>query len=546
MSNNEPIPFKRKAPAAERILEQLRESERIFALLVASVKDYGIFMLDVEGRVSTWNAGAELIQGYIADEIIGQHFSIFYTPDAVLSKHPQYELERAVSSGGFEEEGWRVRKDGTRFWAAVTITPVYHQDQLLGFANVVRDLSERRQAEVQREEAVRQAEIFRLLVSNVKDYAIFMLDENGIVKTWNEGAQRIQGYTAEEIIGQHFSKFYLHEARNIQHPQRELRIAASEGSYEEEGWRVKKDGSRFWASVVITAVWQDKKLVGFAKVTRDLTERRAAEEARKEAARQEAQFRLMVESVKDYAIFMLDPSGNVKTWNAGAERINGYTREEIVGKHFSTFYPQDARDRRHPEKELEIASETGWYEEEGWRLKKDGSMFWANVLITAVKENGELIGFVKVTRDLTERRAAEKARERAYEDVRKANDELQLIAYSVSHELQEPVTAITSYSKLLKSRYSGRLGSDADEFLSIIDTGAKTAARLVDDLWLYARISKPDAPHSRTSIGKLLRDAQEELANLISKRSAEITHHGYDSFPILIATVTRFATCLKN
>jgi PAS domain S-box-containing protein len=252
-------------------------------------------------------------------------------------------------------------------------------------------------------------EQFRMLVNGVKDYAIFMLDPQGIVATWNPGAERIKGYTAEEIIGRHFSTFYTEEDRQADKATREIRIATDTGHYEEEGWRVRKDGSRFWANVVLTALRDaDGTLRGFAKVTRDLSERRRAEEQLRQS---EERFRLLVSGVTDYAIFMLDATGHVMTWNAGAERIKGYRADEIIGRHFSCFYMQEDLAAGKTDMELEVASREGKYVEEGWRLRKDGSRFWASVVITVVRgADGQLRGFSKVTRDVTERRESERIR----------------------------------------------------------------------------------------------------------------------------------------
>jgi PAS domain S-box-containing protein len=258
-------------------------------------------------------------------------------------------------------------------------------------------------------------ELHRLLVESVQDYAIFALDAQGYILSWNAGAQRFKGYTAEEIVGKHFSIFYPQERIAEGYPEYELREAARVGRFEDEGWRLRKDGTRFWANVVITALRDSSgELVGYAKVTRDLSERREAEEALRLS---EERFRLLVQGVKDYAIFLLDPQGHIATWNAGAQRIKGYTSEEIIGKHFSIFYPPERVAERFPQYELKVATEVGQYEDEGWRVRKDGTRFWANVLITALRnKRGELVGFGKVTRDLTERRMAE---ERALEDARR-------------------------------------------------------------------------------------------------------------------------------
>jgi PAS domain S-box-containing protein len=261
-----------------------RPDDDRFRLLVQGVLDYGIFMLDTEGRISSWNAGAERIKGYTAGEIIGKHFSVFYPAEDVAAGKPTWELEVAVEQGRLEDEGWRLRKDGSRFWANVVITALYdEQGRLQGFGKVTRDMTERRNAEL----ALRESEErFRLLVQSVQDYGIFMLDTEGRISSWNTGAERIKGYTAEEIIGKHFSVFYPAEDVAAGKPTWELEVAVEQGRLEDEGWRLRKDGSRFWANVVITALYDEQgRLHGFGKVTRDMTERRNAEQALRERRR---------------------------------------------------------------------------------------------------------------------------------------------------------------------------------------------------------------------------------------------------------------------
>jgi PAS domain S-box-containing protein len=242
-------------------------------------------------------------------------------------------------------------------------------------------------------------------VAALPDYAIFLLDSDGRIRSWNAGAERIKGYQASEIIGRHLSEFYTAEDQAAGRPQQLLDIAASRGVVRDEGWRVRKDSTRFWAEVTLTALRNpDGTVRGFAKVTRDQTSKRLVEEGLRQS---EEKFRLLLEGVKDYAIFMLDPMGRVASWNRGAELIKGYTADEIVGQHFGRFYPADDLARGKPDWELLQAVEQGQYEEEGWRLRKDGTRFWASVLITAVRnDRGELRGFAKVTRDLSERKRA--------------------------------------------------------------------------------------------------------------------------------------------
>jgi PAS domain S-box-containing protein len=259
-------------------LSKTLPEERRYHYLISGISDYAIYMLDPDGRVSSWNAGAHRFKGYVAQEILGQHFSHFYTPEDRDSDLPKRALATALAEGKYEAEGWRVRKDGTRFWAHVVIDPIYDEDGvLLGYAKVTRDVTARKQAE----EALRESEQrFRLLVQGVTDYALYMLSPEGIVTNWNSGAERIKGYAEAEIVGSHFSRFYTPEEDAAGVPRRALSTAASDGRFEAEGYRVRKDGSRFWAHVIIDAIRDDRgQLVGFAKITRDLTEKKKAAEA---------------------------------------------------------------------------------------------------------------------------------------------------------------------------------------------------------------------------------------------------------------------------
>jgi PAS domain S-box-containing protein len=270
-------------------------------------------------------------------------------------------------------------------------------------------------------------EPFRLFIESVQDYAIFMLDPEGRIASWNAGAERTKGYKASEIIGRHFSTFYAKEDVHSGKPQRLLALAEKEGHAQDEGWRVRKDGSKFWASVTITAIRDsDGKLIGFGKVTRDLTERRRAELALR---RSEERSRLFIDAVQDYAIFMLDPEGCVSSWNTGAERIKGYKASEIIGQHFSRFYPEEEVRAGKPAWELEVATREGRFEDEGWRVRKDGSRFWASVIITAVKDgSGNLLGFSKVTRDFTERMRAQRSLEESKQKLQASEKSLRQLS----------------------------------------------------------------------------------------------------------------------
>lgn len=291
-------------------------------------------------------------------------------------------------------------------------------------------------------EAHLKEEQFRLFMEVVPDYAIFMLDPEGRVSTWNAGAARIKGYSASEIIGRHFSCFYPWEDALSGKPQRLLGLATKNGHVEDEGWRVRKDGTTFWANVTIVAVRDHNgKLLGFGKVTHDLTEKRRSELA---LSRSEDQFRFMAEAVRDYAIFMLDPDGHVSTWNTGAERIKGYSAGEILGHHFSCFYPEEEVRAGKPARDLREALHNGRLEDEWWRRRKDGSLFWANVIITPVRNSeGKLLGFAKITRDMTERMQKERSlRELSVHLLQMQDEERKRIGRDLHDTLGQCVTAM--------------------------------------------------------------------------------------------------------
>jgi PAS domain S-box-containing protein len=295
------------------------DDARRFELLVRGVTDYAIYMLDLDGYITSWNTGAERIKGYTDAEILGEHFSLFFTPEDQQRDFPKYILAQARKNGRFESEGWRVRKNGARFWANAVIDAIRdNKGQLIGFAKITRDMTERQAAQETLRESERQ---FRLLVSGVTDYALFMLDPQGIVTNWNQGAERIKGYSAEEIVGQHFSRFYTEADRRNGMPGRALNIARSEGRFEAEGWRVRKDGTMFWANVIVDPIRdEDGQLIGFAKITRDITERRNAELAlqkaqaeRDHAQRLEALGKLTGGVAHDFNNLLMIVSGHLET-----------------------------------------------------------------------------------------------------------------------------------------------------------------------------------------------------------------------------------------
>ena len=327
---------------------------------------------------------------------------------------------------------------------------------------------------------------FELLVQSVTDYAIFMLDLGGQIVSWNAGARRFKGYEAEEIIGEHFSRFYTPQDQAAGIPALALATAEQEGRFEAEGWRVRKDGTHFWANVVIDPIRDPSgQLIGFAKVTRDLTDRRAAQEALRKS---EERFRMLVESVTDYAIYMLDPVGTITSWNSGAERAKGYKAEEILGENFARFYTEEDRIAGLPSRALHGAERDGRYESEGWRIRKDGTRFWANAVIDAIRDStGKLIGFAKVTRDLTERRESQQALEDARVAIMQAQkmDAIGKLTGGVAHDFNNLLAVIVGSLDLARMRLAS--GGEVERFLDNAMAAAERGATLTQRMLAFAR-----------------------------------------------------------
>ena len=370
---------------------------------------------------------------------------------------------------------------------------------------------------------------FRLLIDSVTDYAIYMLDAQGAVVSWNPGAQRFKGYEEDEILGEHFSRFYTDEDKATELPRRALETADREGRFEAEGWRVRKDGSRFWAHVVIDPI-RDKSgvLIGYAKITRDLTDRKRAQEALRLS---EERFRLLVESVSDYAIYMLDPTGIVSSWNLGAQRFKGYSPDEIIGQHFSRFYTDEDRAIDFPSRALATAAGEGRFEAEGWRVRKDGTRFWAHVVIDSIRaDDGTLLGFAKITRDLTERKEAQRALEKAREAFFQAQkiEAVGQLTGGIAHDFNNLLMAVLGSLELLKRRVP-----EDPRVHRLIDNAHQAAQRgasLTQRMLAFAR--RQDLSLAPVEIPELVRGMADLLQRSLGPTVAIETR-----FPLTIAPV---------
>ena len=332
---------------------------------------------------------------------------------------------------------------------------------------------------------------YELLVANISDYAIYMLDPAGRIISWNAGARRFNGYTEQEVLGTYCARFLTPEDRDAGLPQRALEIALREGRYESEGWRVSKDGSRFWANVVIEPAYTpDGEHIGFANVTRDITDRKAAQDALRAS---EQQFRLLVQGVIDYAIYMLSPEGLVTNWNSGAERIKGYTLDEVVGTYYGRFFTQEDQRDGMPERALATAAREGRYESEGCRVRKDGTQFWAHAVVDALHdEDGKLVGFAKITRDITEKRKATESLEQARAALFQAQkmESIGQLTGGVAHDFNNLLAVVSNGIDILRTDAPG---TNQTRVLDSMRRAVDRGATLTQQLLSFAR-QQPLAP----------------------------------------------------
>jgi PAS domain S-box-containing protein len=438
----------RLVPAIRRALENaaereahkqqedaLRENEARLRLLVDGIRDFAIFMLDPSGRVTSWNSGAKATYGYEDQEVLGQHFALFYLPEDVKRARPALNLRAAVLSERFEEDSFRIGKNDSRFHAHIAITALYNPaGHLVGFTHLTRDISERRRTA----DAQRRREALATAILDTALDAVISIDHHARVQEWNPAAQRLFGYAREEALGRPLDEIIVPESlRNVYHDGLTHYLLTGAGSLIGRPIELllrRKDEVEFSAELSISRAPTEEPLRCTA-IIRDITERKKMEAALRES---EERYRRLVEGVKDYAIYLLDPAGRVASWNAGAERIAGFKAEEIVGKPLSAFFTVLDRERDWPGQILGKATAEGRWAYEGWQVRKDNVQFWCQGTLTALRDpDGQLVGFSIIARDLTAHMKAEEGLRRLAAIVEFSDDAI----YSASLE-----DAITSWN----------------------------------------------------------------------------------------------------
>jgi PAS domain S-box-containing protein len=523
-----------------------------FRSLISEVQDYAIVLLDTNGTIISWNKGAEKIKGYLPEEIIGRNFRIFYSKEDRATQLPERLLATAANNGRALHEGWRIRKDGTRFWGDITVTAVHNkQGSVAGYLKMTRDLTERKKTDDnnsnfieelrQKNDELRASEEkYHKMISEVTDYVVISLDKTGRVLDWNKGAERIKGYKAEEIVGKNFRLFYTKEDKEKKLPEFLLKEASEKGSISHEGWSIKKDGTRYWGSVAITALHNEQgEIFGFSKVTKDLTDKKIADDklanyanelmfSNEALKKSEERYHKMVSEIKDYAIILLDKKGIIQNWNAGAQFIKGYSAAEAVGKSFEMFYPEEDQKNKLPNKLLDEAARMGRVTSEGWRVRKDGSNFWGLVVITALHDReNNIIGFSKVTRDLTERKKAEDQSkldavelERKNRALERVNAEISSFAYVASHDLKEPLRKIQTFASRIPENMN-----KPEAVLDLLNKISGSAARmqkLMEDLLTYSQLSATNGNFQKIDLNIVIEAVLKDLELSISDKHAQL------------------------
>ena len=524
----------------KRIEKALRTGEERYRTLMMSVGD-GVIAIDTEGRVEMLNPVAEALTGWQQEEARGKPleevFRIINEETRQTVENPVRRVMREGMVVGLANHSVLIAKDGTEHPIADSGAPIRNvKGDITGVVLVFRDQTQERTAQKTLQESERK---FRETVTHL-DEGYYSCTMDGVLLEHNLAFNRILGFgIAQDLKGEKLPDFWQNPDERKVYLQ-ELMTRGSIMNYLINAKTISGE------KVVVMAnshLVKDEKggLVRIEGTFSDFTERKRAGEILRES---EERFRLLVEAVKDYAIIMLDTEGRIASWNVGAERIKGYRAEEIIGKHFSCLYPKEDIEQEKPNNELRVATVEGRFEAEGYRVRKDGTQFWANVIITALRDdNGKLKGFSKITRDITERRLAEQRIQNTLEDMKRSNEELEQFAYVASHDLQEPLRMVSSFTQLIERRYKDKLDKDANDFINFAVDGANRMQRLINDLLDYSRVTTRGKKLGRVDVASIVGQVFANLQQRIEESHAIITQ---DDLPVIEADESQMVRLFQN
>jgi PAS domain S-box-containing protein len=475
----------------------LRTSEERFRLLIEGVKDYAIFTIDPAGVVLSWNPAAEKIYGYRAEEIIGQNISKVYTHEDQSRGMLQHELALTVEQGSYEVEAWRVRKDGSLFWSNILTSPIRDESgNLKAFVRICRDITQRKRAE----------ERFRGVLESAPD-ALLIVDREGKIQIVNTQVEKIFGYRREELLGKPI-EMLIPERFREQHQLHRADYALSPRARTMGSglqlYGLHRNKYEFPIDVSLSPLETDEGTL-FTAAVRDTTLRKRQE---KELQESEEKLRLVFAGVEDYAIYLLDPKGCVVSWNEGAERLYGYTSDEITGQNVTRFYTSEDQASARPELALETARKQGRFESEELRVRKDATRFLAHSITTALRdENGNLKGFARISQNITERKRTE-------EEIKQSREALRTLA-----------SRLVDSQEIERRRLARELHDEFGQLLTGLKMQLETAAHMSAD-----------------QLRKELREAESQVSQLIAQTrnmSLELSPTMLDDLGLLPALLTQ-------
>lgn len=476
----------------------------LFRFMIENVRDYAVFILDPRGGILTWNLGAQNIKRYSTEEAIGQHFSIFYSKEEVLNQKPKRILEIADRTGKYEEEGWRLRKDGTRFWASVLVSAIKdHQDKLLGFSKIVRDLTER--ADVEQK--------LRLMAESSPS-AMIMVNEKGEIVLVNSQTEKLFGYHKEELIGQPIELLVPSRFRPAHPSYRDKYFHAPSVRPMGAGrdlYARRKDGSEVPVEIALNPVETNEGKFVLSSIV-DITERKRLEE----------RFRLAVEAAPN-AMLMVDQAGHIILMNSQTEKLFGYGREELIGQSMEILVPQRFRGK-HP------SHRKGFFNDPKSRpmgagrdlfgLRKDGTEVPVEIGLNPV-ETGEGVFVLASVVNITERKEAERRLEERRNELEKVNLELDRFVYTASHDLRAPLRGIEAFATFLERDYVKALDQPGREYIEEIKKGVHRMSTLIEDLLTLSRISRIHNPYEHVNMNELVKKVLERLQPALTGKKIE-------------------------